>query len=581
MFKNKYMMAALVAVITVGVFLPALQNGFVEWDDNKYIYDNPFIRSINLEFFRSAFLDFRASNWHPLTWISHALDYALWGLNPFWHHLTNIVFHALNTFIVVILAARLMEVYMRGRRILHTGFYRNGSLIAALTAGLLFGLHPLHVESVVWVSERKDLLCGLFFLLSVLAYTRYAAEAKDETEARQPSPDVYLKYASRSYLVAFLFFALALLSKPMAVSLPFVLLLLDWHPFERIRSFETLTATAAEKLPFFILSIVASALTFFAQKSGGAMVMMESVSFPARLLVASNSLFTYLWKIILPLHLIPFYPYPKDISILSFHHLASVSFVAAVTVISAFFARRQKLWFSVWVYFVITLLPVLGIIQVGEQSMADRYTYLPSLGPFLVVGLAISGTYEKLSISTPRMRHVKAVAVTAAGVMLILLSYLTVQQIRVWKDSITLWTYVIKKVAVDTATPHNKLGIAYLNQNRIEEARNEFEAALRVEPDYAESHSNLGTIYKSQKSFEEAINEYKTAIKLNSKVPYYHYNLGNLYLIQNQLNEAVNEYIITLRLKPDFFAARYNLEICYQRMRKQTYSRNRFFLNIV
>ena len=212
----KYLSACAVGFVTFLVFLPTLQNDFINWDDSLYVYENPLIRSFDTQLLISAFGDFYAGFWHPLTWISHALDYAIWGLNPMGHHLTNNILHAINAFLVVILITRLVEAASGSLK------SSKGSLVAAVTTGLLFGLHPLRVESVAWVAERKDLLCGLFYLLSIMAYTSYAANK-----------------SYRTYFISLGLFTLALMSKPMAVSLPVVLLILDWYPFRRIESIKS------------------------------------------------------------------------------------------------------------------------------------------------------------------------------------------------------------------------------------------------------------------------------------------------------------------------------------------------------
>ena len=315
----KYYAAGAVSLMTFLVYLSALQNDFVGWDDGTYVVENPFIRSLNGALLKWAFLDFYASNWHPLTWISHALDYAVWGLNPLGHHLTNNILHAVNTFLVVLLVVKLMEAVRRRREavprpkigrstespLTEEPYDVKGPLIAAATTGLLFGLHPIHVESVAWVAERKDLLCALFFLLSIMMYIRYITP---------PSPS-YPKRGWRSrgsYFLSLAFFTLALLSKPMAVSLPFVLLVLDWYPFGRITSYKTFGTAFIGKMPFIALSLVSSILTVQAQKE--AIVPMELAPLSQRILVGVESLIGYLWKMILPVNLSPFYPYPKNLS---------------------------------------------------------------------------------------------------------------------------------------------------------------------------------------------------------------------------------------------------------------------------
>jgi hypothetical protein len=262
--KTKSFIACSVALVTFAVFLPSLRNEFVNYDDGNYVYENPFIRSLDMKLLKSAFTEFYASNWHPLTWLSHAFDYAMWGLNPLGHHLTNNILHALNTLIVVFLVIRLLEVYRltMANKGLSQPFINDSTLkITGAATGLLFGLHPLHVESVAWVSERKDLLCAFFFLLTIIAYIRYVMEIKARASINSPS-----RFFNRNYLFAIGFFILSLMSKPMAVSLPFVLLILDWYPFRRIRSLKTFCTVSTEKLPFFALTLISSVLTILGKK---------------------------------------------------------------------------------------------------------------------------------------------------------------------------------------------------------------------------------------------------------------------------------------------------------------------------
>ena len=325
--RAKYYLAGFVSIITFLVYLSALQNEFVEWDDSRFIYENLNIRSLNATFFKWAFLDLSAPGsdyWRPLSYLSHALDYATWELNPLGHHLTNNILHAINTFLVVLLVVRLMEAVgavipacpesirgsgeapprpKKGRSAesplqkvagmtnqFSSSRDTKSVLIVAATTGLLFGLHPIHVESVAWVSERKDLLCALFFLLSILAYLKYAScnflsfplvadtsSKKDPGQAGMTRPG--LRFFSKHYILSIVFFALALMSKPMAVSLPVVLLILDWYPFQRIRSLRTFLSVSAEKVPFFALVLISSALTLLAQKEGGAMTLTMFVPF--------------------------------------------------------------------------------------------------------------------------------------------------------------------------------------------------------------------------------------------------------------------------------------------------------------
>jgi len=307
----KYYLAGAVSLITLALYLPALRNDFVIWDDPDYVLNNFNIQSLNGAFFKWAFSSFYSNNWHPLTWISHALDCAVWGLNPMGHHLTNIVLHALNTFLVVLLCIKLLDIGKERSAALggaSTTLDERGMRIAAGVTGLLFGLHPVHVESVAWVSERKDLLCGLFFLLSISAYANHVRALGNEPIEQNKAATRFFK---KTYLASLAFFALSLLSKPMAVSLPVVLLILDWYPFQRIRSLKSFRSACVEKLPFLACSLISSILTIMAQRTGEAMMMMAFVPLWARMLVAAKAFVAYLGKMVVPVGLIPYYPYPR------------------------------------------------------------------------------------------------------------------------------------------------------------------------------------------------------------------------------------------------------------------------------
>jgi tetratricopeptide (TPR) repeat protein len=472
-----YFVAGTVALTTFLAYLPALQNNFIRsWDDTPYILANPYIRSFDLTFLKWAFSDFYAANWHPLTWISHALDYSFWGLNPLGHHLTNIVLHALNAFLVAILVMRLLDAF-KERPIL-TGqlsfLSDRAALIAAGVTGLLFGLHPIHVESVAWVAERKDLLCGMFFFLAIIAYIRYATDLNRGVVRGS-------QRFHTSYFITLGFFTLALLSKPMAVSLPVVLLILDWYPFKRIPSPGT-GFVFIEKLPFLALSVLSSILTLLAQRAGNAVQSAEFASLATRLVVAGKSLIAYLGKMLLPLNLVPYYPYPQSASLLSLEYLLPVFVVFTITAACLIIAAKHRLCLSAWSYYIATLVPVLGIIQVGGQEMADRYTYIPSLGPFLIVGLAAGLAWE--NVLRRFGAGVKILALISAVLVFVSLSYLTFEQISVWRSDLDLWTYVI---AENPRIPgaYNNRGMIYGNLGQFDKALADLDHAIALDQNNA------------------------------------------------------------------------------------------------
>lgn len=547
---GKYYFAAAVAFLTFIIYLSSLRNGFLWWDDNLYVFENSKITSFNLDLFRWSFLNFHASNWHPLTWISHALDYAIWGLDPRGHHLTNNILHSLNTALVVVLVFNVFQLR-------HTNTSRNcpgpadgnasgtaisvsTAIIIAVTTGLLFGLHPLHVESVAWISERKDLLCAFFFLLSLNAYLKYATAVPSLQSAEEAAGgqrdgkdngrgrDINTSIFDEKYLLCLLLFVLALLSKPMAVSLPLVLLILDWYPVKRIRSLKTFVIALIEKAPFLALCVVSSVLTIRAQEAGGALSLNENASLSNRLTVAAWSLFAYLRKMILPIDLMPYYPYPNEISISSPRYLVPVILTGLVTVLVFAAAKKNRLWAAAWSYYCVTLIPVLGIVQVGNQSMADRYTYLPSLGPFLLAGLLSGIMVERIAAS--KRANAALAGCALAGIFVTTgLGYLTSEQIEIWQNDRTLWSYAIQR--------NPSLALGYLNR---------------------------GVASEKSGDLDNAIADYTQVIALE---PYRHYavyfNRAHVWYAKGLTEEAIRDYTTVILLAPDFSGAYYNRGLIY------------------
>ncbi len=511
--KIQYYLAVLAAFATLLVYLPALHNDFAELDDAVYVLQNPFIRSFDSTLLRWAFFHFTAANWHPLAWLSHALDYALWGLKPLGHHLTNIILHAVNTALVVLLAAKLLE-RAGDRSALHTpaSFLNDRTIrITAGVTGLLFGLHPVHVESVVWVAERKDLLCAFFFLLSITAYVKYADSQESGVRGQGSARNTKEKsgrkkfLTNRHYLLTLCFFILALMSKPMAVTLPVVLLILDWYPLNRIQSFKNLRDAIVEKAPFLVLSILSSIVTMMAQQTGGAMKMMAIVPLTTRVLVAVQTLLTYLGKMLVPVKLIPFYPYPKDASLYSFEYASAIIMAVGITAACMVAAKRQKAWLSAWGYYVITLVPVLGLIQVGEQSMADRYTYLPSLGPFFIAGLGTAWAARKSRCANRGETISSFPAVILTLSIAILLSYATLRQVRLWRNGITLWSSVIEREPTQVPFAYRFRGQAFEKAGRFDRAAADYRKAIALNPRFIETYNDLGILYGRARLYEQAI----------------------------------------------------------------------------
>jgi tetratricopeptide (TPR) repeat protein len=552
----KYYLAASVSLITFIIYLPTLRNEFVMWDDSRYIFENSHIRSFDMALFKWAFCDFYAGNWHPLTWISHALDYVVWGLNPLGHHLSNNILHAINTFLVVFLIMKLLETAKE--RTTQAGLLEflteRTILITGGVTGLLFGLHPLHVESVAWVSERKDLLCALFFIFSIIQYTNYVRNKDNETASKKSS---FL--SDKYYLFTLAFFILALLSKPMAVTLPVVLLILDWYPFNRITSSGTFRTALIEKLPFVALSLILSILTTLAHKAGGAVVSMEKASLSTRALVAAKSLTMYLWKMIWPLNLVPYYPYPKDVSLLSFQYLSAIVIVAVITAGCVVLVKKQKVWLTAWGYYVLILIPVIGIVQVGSQSMADRYMYLPSLGPFLIMGLGAAWIWKNEVNSI----LLKLSSIIIASVLIISVSYVTFTQIGLWKNSIALWSYVIGKYPKSVYIAYINRGLAYEKMGRQNKALEDYNEAVAMSPSYIYAYNNRGWALGKMGQLDKAIEDFDKSIELEPS-NYNAYNgRGMMYEKKGEVNKAIEDYNKAITVNPSSPVTYFNLGILY------------------
>lgn len=537
---RKIILATSVALLTLIEYLPSLKNAFVQRDDGTYIFENPHIRSMDIVFFKWAFFDFYAANWHPLTWIAHAFDYEIWGLTPQGHHLTSVLLHSFNTFLVVFLVIKILEAF-KARSTLN-GFSafidEKTTLIAAGVTGLLFGLHPVHVESVAWASEKKDLLCALFFLLSLLMYT--ASFNNEDSEL--VSNNIAARYIHKRYLAALGFFILALLSKPMAVSLPVVMLILDWFPLARICTVKSFWFACIEKLPFFILSFVSSVLTVMAQKTGLSMALTYTVPLSSRVLVAAKSLAAYLINILWPVNLLAFYPYPKDVLLLSTKYIFALALVVGVTIVCLVIQKKQKFWFAAWGYYVITLIPVLGIVQVGGQSMADRYTYVPALGPFLVMGVATAWLWGKITFSARWGLFAKTISISVAFIILLSLSYLTEKQIGVWKNDISLWTNVIENSPEPVLLAFTSRSMAFFSLGQFNQAIEDFTAIVSLDPRSSPAYFYRGLALYKIGQFENAITDFTQASMLTRNNPDIFISRGLAYSNTNQPGLALQDF---------------------------------------
>jgi tetratricopeptide (TPR) repeat protein len=533
------LVCALLGAVTLAAFWPVIHYGFVTADDPVYVLENPAVRAgLTWKGIVWAFTTQYAGNWHPLTWLSHMLDVQLFGLNAGGHHLTSLLLHVANTVLLFWVLKRV-----------------TGTLWRSVFVAALFGVHPLHVESVAWVAERKDVLSTFFFLLTLLTYAFYVkgsgASAQAPVTARKESAIVAATVDGQNsgsesgtrmfwHWAALLCFALGLMCKPMLVTLPFVLLLLDYWPWERFKV-RTVAALVREKLGFFALSAASCIITFVVQRNAQAVVALGYLSPHTRGLNALTAYFLYLKKTVWPRDLAVFYPYSYSPSL----ELVAASLLVMVGIsIVAFRNRRQHPWFAVgWLWYLGTLVPVIGIVQVGSQSMADRYTYIPLIGIFLLV------TWGAVELATHW--QVRKMVLAAAGWLVVgACAGLTFGQVRYWENSETLFRHALA-VTTDNAVAHYLLGGILAKQGKIKEAETNLVEAVRLNPNYAPAYSDLGDILVAEGKIEEGIKYIRAAIAIKPDYAHGHYNLGWALALQGKLEEAVAEYRIALQLDPE------------------------------
>ena len=546
---------SMVFMIAILLYTPALKNSFVNWDDGIYVYENSHIRSLSPGAIHWMLTSFHATNWHPLTWLSHAVDYALSGYAPGGHHLTSILLHGLNTLLVMLLTLQLSLTAHLPAHVSNSSVQTFPipfkSLVTGCVTALLFGIHPLHAESVAWVAERKNVLCTFFFLLALLWYCFFVSAAgKRKRVAR--------------FTACLILAAAALMAKPMAVTLPLILLLLDIYPFKRIN----LSAGAnqnrqvlLEKVPFLLLSVISAILTVLAQHAGGAFESLERLPLSMRLVNALHSPVFYVAKMLWPGELVPFYPFPKVIGFLDLAYY-SISGILVLSVTAGciwLWKRGRYLFLTAWVYYLVTLLPVLGVIQVGSQAAADRYTYLPGVGIFLLAGSGVSQLVAKFA----GRKNILAAGAVVVSLICIALGQLTVKQIAIWQDSETLWTSVIKQFPGRVPIAHNNLGVLYDGRGLHDKALEEYERAVAINPTFADAHSNLGVSYKRKGNHEKAIEEYEKALAGNPNLIEARNNLGVAYQAKGMYDKAVQEYEKVLAINPNFAETHYNLGLVY------------------
>jgi protein O-mannosyl-transferase len=511
---------------TLVAFWDVRNHGFMDIDDGVYVTENPQVQAgLTFKGLIWAFTTVHASNWHPLTWLSHMLDCELYGLNAAGHHLTSLFLHIVNTLLLFLVLKRMA-----------------GSLWKSGFVAALFALHPLHVESVAWVAERKDVLSTFFWILTLGAYVRYAEHPQ-----------------LRRYLPVLFCFALGLLSKPMLVTLPFVMLLLDYYPLGRLQfgwldhrdphnlktpnpghQRSSLLHLVREKIPFFILTALSSFITFYAQQAGGAVGSLALYPLETRVLNATVSYVRYIGKMLWPQNLAILYPYSE---ISHFWGVGAGLFLLGTTILVVRVACKRPYLLVGWLWYLGTLVPVIGLVQVGLQSMADRYTYVPLIGLFIMIAWGIPDIPSE-------WRHRKTALSVGMCLAVLPLVVMTRTQVSYWRSNLSLFEHALN-VTSNNSRIHLNLGYNLLQHGKISEAMTHYAEALRIDPQYSEAHYNLGVALGKQGEIQEAMVHYGEALKLNPNYADAHNNLGIILARQERNREAISHFEEALRVKPD------------------------------
>ncbi len=502
----------LIGLSTLAVYWQMQGHTFVSFDDYSYVLNNNRVHGgLSPDNIAWAFSTLDMSNWHPLTWLSYMLDAELHGLRPSGILLLNLLLHVSSALLLFLILHQI-----------------TGSFRASLVVALLFALHPTRVESVAWVSERKDVLSVFFMFLTIGAYVGYV---KNGSESR----------ARLMYVLCIFFFALGLMSKPMLVSLPLLLLLLDHWPLGRFESPESIKILLIEKIPLALISAASSAITYYAQMTGHAVMDFESLPLLHRIFNVFNSYMAYVKMFVLPVNLAVLYPFPETIA-----PLKALLSIAAFAVISAVVIKKRQsrpYLFVGWGFFIISLLPVIGVVQVGIQSMADRYTYIPYIGMFI---MAAFGSRDLLD------RHKTGPKAYAAlwSAVLVLAAVLSWNQVGHWKDNLTLYSHTVK-VTADNYSIHNKLGQALFVDGLPEEAIEQFNIATRTKPDFFPANLNLANALYRTGQHEKALEQYAKALMLRPGSAIAHYGVGQSLVNMDMADKALEIYVKLTGDSPD------------------------------
>ncbi|MBD3422443.1 MAG: tetratricopeptide repeat protein [Chitinivibrionales bacterium] len=523
--RRRFIAGIVLVLATLGVYGITVRYDFVNFDDPEYVYKNQRVLSgLSVDNVIWAFTTRHSANWHPLTWVSHMIDGELFGRYAGGHHFTNNLLHVANTLLVLVLMYLLTYAYWKS------------ILVAAL-----FALHPLHVESVAWIAERKDVLSSFFMLISLVGYVRYVKVGKE-----------------RWYALSLGMFVAALLSKPMAVIIPVLMLVLDFWPLGLWNGAQSpvvqLRRIAANKLPFFALTIVAGIVTIWAQQGVLAVIDIDKLSLAQRLLNAIRSYGMYVWKTFVPLKLAVYYPWLRPIPWMQV--AGGGGFLIFATYVAVTQRKPHPWLLAGWMWYVLSLAPVIGIVQVGSQAMADRYTYIPLIGFFVMLVWGGELVANRYAISS-RIRIIATILVLA------LLSFASSRQVRHWRNSVTLFAHAVN-VTEGNSLAYNNLGSAYDSRGEFNKAIQAYQSAIKIRPGFTDAYNNYGTSLLHLKRYGEAVEMFREVLHRDSTYFGAWYNLGICYTKTDSIDQAKASYRMAIRLKPEYWSSYINLGLIYK-----------------
>ena len=518
---STYAIPLVLALVTFAVFAPALWNQFVEWDDQINLTENVDYRGLGPKQLRYFFTTLLMGHYIPLTWLTFGLDYLLWGMNPMGYHLTSLIAYAASAAVLYSVALRLL-----GKAAPLAGVPLR---VGAVAATLFFTLHPLRAESVAWATERRDVLSGLFFLLTILTYVKMC----DATGGRR----------RRLLVGSVAYYVLALASKGSVMVLPAALLVLDVYPLRRLSR-----RVLVEKIPFAVLGLAGAAVTYYAQNANAFLTSLQRYGAGARIGITFYGLWFYLWKTLVPMGLGPLHELPQRVNPLDWRFLGPTLLVTVLVGALLALRRRWPAGLAVWAYYVIALSPVIGIVHSGYQLTHDRYSYLPGLGLAMMFG-GLAGVVAR-EAAAGAFRPVLTKALATVGVLWIAgLGTLAVQQVQIWRDTDTLWRFSLE-TQPDCVICHNNLGVYLASKGLYGLAREQFERALAIRPDLVDQYYHLGIIHAVSGDFQKAVESYRIYLQKNPKDPNGLNNLALALVATHKPDEALDVAQTAVRLKP-------------------------------